>query len=388
MRSKHSVKYICIIIIFLFTIFSNISIAQENELNIYITDEDSNEISEIVELEKFIISIYTVNDSIGIQWLIDVDIEFDGTHYTIDNDAEIELQAPKVDSDRIFKIIANKDLYNSSEKNITILENISKKLVISSDDVVEGGKYFTVYVEDEDNNPIEGAIIGLQNNWDQKEETNNEGKAFLKAPEDQETIKIIAQKDPFISDSKIIRVNIPQAWWKTLINSWYFPILIATIVLILIIIFVNHQQKKSIYHRSKEITDKQKQKKYEEINLDKIKSKEQEDEYYNTKPIRSKKQKDSKVEEIRISRPRKDKEIIPVKEQDETEKVIERKKNKKNNFDWFEGTEDVRYEIDKLTGEIDEEGVDKWFEGVDGLKEKISEKVKKKDNKKDDDEDK
>ena len=38
----------------------------------------------------------------------------------------------------------------------------------------------------------------------------------------------------------------------------------------------------------------------------------------------------------------------------------------------------MRYEIDKLTGEIDEEGVDKWFEGVDDIKKKIDEKMKKK----------
>ena len=42
----------------------------------------------------------------------------------------------------------------------------------------------------------------------------------------------------------------------------------------------------------------------------------------------------------------------------------------------------MRYEIDKLTGEVDEEGLDKWFEGVSDLKVKIDEKIKKKDKKK------
>ena len=92
---------------------------------------------------------------------------------------------------------------------------------------------------------------------------------------------------------------------------------------------------------------------------------------------------DPKVEEIRISRPRKEKEVVDVEtEDDETEKVINKKKLQQRDYDWFEGSDDVQYEIDKLTGEVDEEGLDKWYEGVDGLKEKIDEKVKKKDKKK------
>ena len=51
-------------------------------------------------------------------------------------------------------------------------------------------------------------------------------------------------------------------------------------------------------------------------------------------------------------------------------------------YDWFEGTDDIRYEIDKLTGKIDEKHMDKWFEGVDDLKKKIDEKVKKRDKNK------
>jgi hypothetical protein len=99
--------------------------------------------------------------------------------------------------------------------------------------------------------------------------------------------------------------------------------------------------------------------------------------------VRVKSDQDSKVEEIRISRSRKQKEIVPVKEkQDETEKIINRKKMQRHNYDWFEGKDNVRYEIDKITGEVDEHGVDKWYEGIEGLREKIDEKVKNKDKKK------
>ena len=101
-------------------------------------------------------------------------------------------------------------------------------------------------------------------------------------------------------------------------------------------------------------------------------------------PVRSENDEEAKIEEIRITRPRKEKEVVPVKtEVDETEKVIKRKVLTKKDYDWFEGDEDARYGIQKATGEIDENGKDKWFEGVGDLKEKIDERVKKKDKKKD-----
>ena len=105
--------------------------------------------------------------------------------------------------------------------------------------------------------------------------------------------------------------------------------------------------------------------------------------YYDKEVVRIQPNKESKVEEIRITRPYKDKEVVPVvSKENETEKIIKKKEMQKRDYDWFEGTDDIRYEIDKLTGKIDEEGLDKWFEGVDHHKDKIKEKVKKKDKKK------
>jgi len=89
----------------------------------------------------------------------------------------------------------------------------------------------------------------------------------------------------------------------------------------------------------------------------------------------------AKVEEIRIRRSRKDGEISSVSDE-EKGNTISRRNSKKTSHGWFEGTDDIRYEIDKMTGEIDEEGKDKWFEGTDNIRAKIDEKLKKKDKKK------
>ena len=155
----------------------------------------------------------------------------------------------------------------------------------------------------------------------------------------------------------------------------------AIIVLIIIIILVNFRQKKSIFDRTKEITDNQTKKKYEEITIDKKqKTPVEKKEYYTLDNVRIKQNGDSRVEEIRISRPKKAKDIVPVRTvENEIDKVIEKKKGRKNKHDWFIGHDELRYEIDKMTGEIDENGLHKWYDGLDDIKEKIDDKVKKKD---------
>ena len=384
MRSSISVGYIAILLLLVILLFSNITLAQGDQLNIYITDEEGYPIDNIDENDYFIISVYVFNESGVPEWKIDVDIEFNDIHYTIDEYAEITLRAPEVDSDRSFVVYASKEGYNSSNNTITVLNKVIKELQINTEDVVDGGNIFTVYVYDENGDPLSGVLIAIEDIWEERDETDEYGKAYLTAPEDKDTITILAQKDGYIPNDITIRVNIPPSWWESLIKSWYFPILIATILLIIVILYVNFRQKKSIYTRAKEISDNKTIEKYEEIPLQKDKSEEkQESQYYSKDAVRAQPDEDSKVEEIRISRPRKEKEVVPVEiEEDKTEKVINRKKIQKRDYDWFEGTDDIRYEIDKLTGEIDEEGMDKWYEGIDNLRDKIDEKVKKKDKKK------
>jgi hypothetical protein len=160
------------------------------------------------------------------------------------------------------------------------------------------------------------------------------------------------------------------------------------IILLFAIIFVNYRQKKSIYNRANEISQEKTIKKFDSdsktISFSSDDNKKKPEIQSSFKDgVRIQPQQDVKVEEIRISRSRKEKEIVPVEsEEDKTNKIIDRKKIQRHNYDWFEGTDNIRYEIYKLTGKIDEEGLHKWYEGVDNLKEKIDEKVKNKDKKK------
>ena len=390
MRSSVRVKFIYILLSLLLLLFSNITLAEESQLDIIITDINDEEISEIYENEHFIVSVVDKSQE-GTPYLINVTIEFNGLPYTIDDSAEITLQAPEVDTNRAFVIYATKEGYNSSNKSIEILNTIPKKLDISTDyDVVDGGDLFSVFVKDEEGTPVIEALVGIENIWEERSETDDNGRAWLTAPEDEDTITILAQKDGYDQDEITIRVNIEKPWWIIFIYSPYFPIILAVIFLLIVIIFVNNRQKKSVFKRASEISKEKTMNRYD-MNKKDTPAEENKENLDNPSTIkdtvRIKPDRDPKVEEIRISRPRKKKEIIAVEpEEDETEKVIKKKNLQRRDYDWFEGTEDIRYKIDKLTGEVDEDGIDKWYEGVDSLKDKIDEKVKKKDKKKEEDE--
>jgi len=385
MRLNNGLKYVKILFFIIFILILNIQIIRAGQLEITITDINGQEIYDIKEKEHFKVSVLD-SSLTETPYLLNVTIIFNELPYMIDDEsAELTLQAPEVDSDRKYPIYALKEGYDSVNKTITILDNDSINLIIISEDVVDAGKHFSVYIKNENGNPVSNVLVGIENYWDKRATTDDNGRALLKAPDDREEITILAQKDAYTRVRHTIRVNIEAPWWEAFIGSPFFPIIVALIFLVIIVIFVNQRQKIAIFNRAKEIS---KWKKADRENIDKKDTKplDQKEEIIEYKTgskdkVRSQQVADSKVEEIRITRPKK--EIIPVKtDEDETEKIISKKKMKDNKLDWFEGTDDIRYEIDKITGEIDEEGKDKWFEGVENLKEKIDEKVKNKDKKK------
>jgi uncharacterized membrane protein len=371
-------------------IFSSIILVQANDLEIQITDLIDQEISEINENEHFKISVFDL-DQIETPYLIDVNLLFNGLPYTIGETAEIILQAPEVDSDITFEISASKVGYNSTNKSITILNNESHPptlglIILPEFFTVEAGQKFKVDIVDENGISASGVSVAIQSYGDIRI-TDDNGRAWLTAPDDIESITILAQKDGYSSGEIDIEVNIPRPWWNTFLISPYFPIIVAIIFLLIAILFVNHRQKKSVYTRAKKISDEKTLERYDageistsepyEFKKEKLKD------YTSLKElVRTTPDHDPKVEEIRISRLRKEKQIVPVESEEyETEKVVNKKKLQKHDYDWFEGKDNVRYEIDKLTGKVDENGIDKWYEGIDDLREKIDEKVKKKDKK-------
>jgi len=387
MNLNNNGRYFKILIFIALFIFLNTNIAISEKLDISITDLSGKEINEIHEKQHFKVSVLD-SDQPGTPYVLNVTIIFNELPYVIvDESAEVTLQAPQVDSDRIYQIYAVKEGYESSNKTILVLNNITKNLVIITEDVVDAGRVFSVYVKNENGDPVPNVLVGIENNWEERDETDSDGRAWLTAPDDQEEITILAQKDKYTQVKHKIRVNIEEHWLTTFLNSPTFPIIIALFILIIVIIYVNQRQKKSIFEKTSKFNEK-KLIKRKNIDENIITTSENKEEIINYRSgpkdlVRAQTKSDSKIEEIRITRPKKEKEIVPVKtKENDTEKIISKNIIKKQKYDWFEGTDDIRYEIDKLTGKIDEKGKDKWFEGIDNIREKIDEKVKNLDKKK------
>ena len=367
--------FLCLILTINVFFSENIFAAEGDNLEIVAPDE-------IYEEEYFSVSVMDPDILEESPWLIDVIIEFNGYLYQINETAEVEIQAPFVNQDTNYIIKAFKEGYQTTNKTIIVRNTEIKVLFISHDDfVVDAGERFSVTITENDKNgdPVVGVRIAIQS-FGQPAFTDDNGRAWLTAPEEWEKITILASKDGYVNGLVQMEVNIPPTLLDFIIRNRYFTIFIGTIILIFVILFVNLRQRLSITSRAKEISKDKLDNKYEsELGLNKPKEN-PESYYYEKENIRVKPDNDSKVEEIRITRPYKEKEVVPVEsKKDETEKIIDKKRRQKRDYDWFEGTDDLRYEIDRITGEIDEEGIDKWFEGVDHHKDKITKKMKKKD---------
>jgi hypothetical protein len=338
----------------------------------------------IEEEEMFSVSVMDPEIIEDSPWLINVVIEFNGIFFQINESAEVQIQAPQVNEDTNFIIKASKEGYITANKTILVQNIEIKNLIISHDDfVVDAGERFSVTITENDKNgaPVNGVRIAIQS-FGESALTDDNGRAWLTAPEDWEKITIIATKDGYVSGQILMEVNIPPTILDLIIRNRYFTILLGSIILICAILFVNIRQRLSIDNRAKEISKEKIDDKFNKDIIHDKTEKRPESYYYEKDTLRIQPKNDSKVEEIRITRPSKGKEVVPVEsEEDKTEKLIKKKELKKRDYDWFEGTEDIRYEIDKLTGKVDEDGIDKWFEGVGHHKEKINKKMKKKDKK-------
>ena len=386
MRSKIAVRYfnfifsIIILQLIISTFLANVVISKDME--IIITDLSGNEITEIKEENYFKVSVIDpeLEES---PFLENVLITFNNIPYTIDESGEKLLQAPIVDKDTSFIITAIKESYNSTLKEFIIINFPQLYINPLDGTIVDAGLKFSVKVIDDKGNSVSNALVAIDN-FGEQVLTDKDGIAVLKAPENKEKINIIAQKDGYLEGIKTLEVNIIPSWWDSLFRNPNFIIVLAVILLIIIILFVNYRQKKSIFTRAKEISNEKSIKKYSQ---DKILSNNSDEgisqsNYYDRDAIRSYSKDNPKVEEIRISRPRIEKKVIPVSEKENTDDKDIRREEEINQEDkWFEGDNGLKYEVDRLTKDADEEELDKWFEGVDELKDKIHEKMKEKSKK-------
>ena len=392
MRNKKRIKnktnftlliFLVSILLFISSFIFQFSVCaqEEDSLNILITSVNYEPISEIEENTYFKISVYNSTNV----YLSNVTITFNGREYRLDDEEslELEIHAPEVDKNTVFEITASKPGYNTVNSSITVLNTPVLVITHYGGYVVDAGERFSVKVteDSETGEPVQGATVAIQNVIGTETITDEYGRAFLTAPKNKEKIIIIATKPGYQEGKQEIEINPIPDIFRDIVNSKYFLIFIAVLILILSIVFVHYRQRRYGYVDSFDGSSKEKTVDRSVTDeKDGFHTKNMQDVLDNVVKIKS--EENSKIEEIRIIQPKKDKEHITIRPD---EKVSDKKTRELRDSDWFHGIDEIRYEIDRLTGEIDEEGKDKWFEGIESIRDKIDEKMKKKDKKKDED---
>lgn len=375
MRKRFS---LLLIIFFLFFVPNQTCQSESDQLVIEITNDSYEPIDEIYEQETFIVSVYILEEGGIPSYQTDVTIQFDENNYQIPSegeDPEISIVAPEVTKDNDYVINASKNGYYSDSAILTVLDKI--QLVIIPDSyTVEASKQFSVLVTDVYGQSISGVTVGIESYTGEGSigTTNENGRVWLIAPKDRNEINIIAQKQDHNNAIPItLGVNTNPGFIDTLLQNQYFPILIAFFLLGAAILYVNYRQRKShplfqkMYSKKEDISNSRKNKTDVKLNP------------HDLDP-------GPKIEEIRITRNKDDKNVVSLAEQQKsTEHHLSKKqKMRKYQDEWFEGTNDIRYEIDRITKQIDDKGKDKWFHGTDDVRKKIDMKIRNKDSEKND----
>lgn len=370
-----------ICILFTFSIFFSLSTLAEDEKMLFIVIHDSETnlpIEEDIFLEgkKYDIAIGCIGEY-GYEYNVTITVPWDDPYLTSEELPWITVETPDYGEYSNFVITAMKDGYFSAEQEISILKG---ELYITTDrGTVKEKNSFSVTVWDQNNNKIEEATVYLDIDGSEgdSDETGSNGIAYLTAPEvhDDVEIKINVFKGGYLPGLATIRVENEGA---NIFIGGSTPIIVALVILILSMVFVRVKKEipKPIVeiktNINKKNTDNNKENYTKKLTLKK--------EPLDRGPEEKlpKKEKGPWVEEIRINRSDKRKNSKYLLE--DAEKIVTKHKNDEN--EWFKGMENVRFKIDKLTGESDEENEDKWFEGIYDIKSKVNKKVKKKSKKK------
>jgi hypothetical protein len=382
------VLFIAVFVLFsVIVVFSDLTMAQElGELSIGIWDYDQE-----TYMEEY---LFFEGGAYGVDvWYVDSNLLADNVTVTMpgktyiyspeelpEDDKMIPVDVPRFEEyPDGFDITANKE--GCLGDVIRVMISKGELRVDTDRDTIEETKSFLVTVTDQNGKEIADAIVEIDGII--KGTTNVGGRAFIEAPEVDADIEVTVDvykmgyesgsTSIFIEDiSIIIEVD---------------PILVAAALVIVAIVIVTVRQWRS---RSRfpskpkipRVEEKPKVEKPVEGRPPSLKP----DVHIREKPahIEAKhskdlpvKKRDSKVEEIRIQRPGKPKETSVVSAEEKPRKRLFRR-SRKQGYEWFEGTDDIRYKIDRLTGEVDEDTVDKWHEGTGDVRSKIDEAISKK----------
>jgi hypothetical protein len=382
-NQKAQMSFLSLIVLLLLanTLFTP-TVSAQDEQTLIIEIYDSNDWNEsagtiLFEGRNYDITISTENESV----ILDVNITFLGTTYlTSVAEPFITVEAPQFDEyDSFINITATKEGYLTAELEITVMKG--ELSIVADRGTIEEKKEFQVTVKDQDNKPVEGALVYITIDA-APIITDLQGMAYAQAPEVEiittATIQVI--KSGYLPGSTTIRVENVEGLIFDLTESKFLqilPILIAILVVIFAIVYVLWRQKRNltIPHQSKRAGTPDEPQTYQQGKLGQRSKNEPALFPGKEKRDVSLSSSASRVEEIRIPVQVKKKETTYLSEEKEQDEVSE--DPKKEHDEWFKGQDYMRYKLDELTGKIDQKTDGKWFEGERDSKYKVDETLKK-----------
>ncbi len=378
---KTLINFLCLILLLL--IVSSIvspTVISQDEPGLIIELYDSNNWNEstgniVFEGRSYDITVSTENESV-ILW---VNITVLGNTYLTNLTGPfITIEIPSFETTHSFVITATKEGYQPGTIDLTVVKG--ELTIVTNRTIVDENKEFQVTVTDQDDNPVEDALVYVTEGASPLH-TDQQGKAIAQAPEIQlltsTTIQVI--KSGYLPGSTTIRIENVEASVFNLTESKFLqilPVLLAVLVVIISILYVFLRQKRApkkmrqnTQGKTPEEPQQHRKEKQQRSKTETAKNPGMEKRNISSSNL------ESRVEEIRIPVQSKKKETTILTEENSEEQIPE--DENKHPDEWFKGQEYMRYKIDELTGKIDQNTDGKWFEGEQDTKDKVDEALKK-----------
>jgi preprotein translocase subunit SecG len=379
--------YLILLLLIVSSIISPPVISQD-EPELIVEIYDSNNWNEstgamVFEGRSYDIAVSTENEPM----ILGVNITVLGVTYLTNlSEPYITVEIPQFEQSDSLVITATKEGYQPGTIELSVLKG--ELTIVADRGVVEENKVFQVTVTDQDNNPVEDALVYVTEDASPLH-TDQQGKAIAQAPEIEifttTTIQVI--KSGYLPGSTTIRIENVEASFFNLTESKFLqmlPVLLAILVVIISILYVFLRQKRGSTKMPQNIDGKTPDEP-QHYHKEKQQRSIAETAKYPGKRNISSSNLESRVEEIRIPVQAKKKETTILTEETADEQISE--DEKRHPDEWFKGQDYMRYKIDELTGKIDQNTDGKWFEGEQDTKYKVDEALKKNLKKKKVDED-
>ncbi|MBN1281000.1 MAG: Ig-like domain-containing protein [Candidatus Thermoplasmatota archaeon] len=364
------------------------SAQDDDSLTVALYDsEDWNEYigTTVLEGKQYDIIASTADETIELNVTITV---LGQTYFINETQPFITITAPLFDQTHSFLINATKEGYVPYTSEISVVQGFLS--VVADRSIVEEKKEFQVTVTDHDGHPVADVTVTTSGNTEPAI-TDAQGVAYIDAPnvDNDVTISIQATKEGFLLGATTIRIDNVEGFLLDFTGVQFLqvlPILLAVLVVIIAIIIVLWRQKRSKYMAgvppssdtpAEPLPYTQRRSSNHATHDATLYSVDQKKDLSVSTPS-------SKVEELRIPVQEKKKETTYLTTDKHPEHPVQQQKTEPD--EWFKGENYMRYKLDELTGQIDQQTDGKWFEGERDSKYKVDETLKKSAKKKKDDE--